>query len=212
MHEHLIEEWREIPGFPGNEASTLGDLRTYWYRVRNAKGRGFHREFSDVPRPISMSLNGGYLHSNIYCDIDKRRYTRKVHGLVGRTFLPLPDDFDEVDYTIDHIRPGAESKLDNRITNLQWLPRADNIKKAYADGVCDDRIRRQRRPVMVTDLWDGTERYFDSIGDAAYDIGVHYTTISHAIHDGEHRVSHYIVDFADREDILLYGSNDCYDY
>lgn len=201
-----VEIWREIPGFPGYEASTFGNLRTYWYRFRNTKGRGFHRERLDTPRLLSASPKEcGHLHTNLYCELDGKRYTRSVQVLIAMTFLPLPDDFDEVDYTVDHIIPGDEAKRDNSVWNLQWLSRPDNIRKAYRDGVCDGRIRRQCRPVMIQDRWTGEWIFYDSIKDAADDLGIVQSTLSHAVSDGRNTVSHYIVEYANEEDKLLYG-------
>lgn len=201
-----VEIWREIPGFPGYEASTLGNLRTYWHRVRNKYGRGSHRERWDVSRPLSTSFKeDGRLHTNLYCEPENKRYTRNVQVLIATTFLPLPDDFDEVDYTVDHIRPGEEGKRDNSVWNLQWLSRPDNIKKAYRDGVCDARIRRQCKPIMVRDRWTDEWFFYDSIQDVANDLRVDRSTISHALINGNNMVGHYIVEYADEEDKLLYG-------
>lgn len=211
MHRR-IEQWREIPGFPGNEASTFGGLRTYWYKVRNTKGYGTHRELRDVPKPIPMSIKGdGHLHVNLYCALDGIRYTRTVHVLVAITFLPLPDDWGKVEYTVDHIKSGPAGKLDNSIWNLQWLTRGDNIRKAYRDGVCDARIRRQCKPVMVQDMRTDEWTYYDSIKEAAQDLRVTHSTLSHALSDGRNKVGHYIIEYADEEDKLLYGL-EYYDY
>lgn len=207
-----VEIWREIPGFPGYEASTFGNLRTYWYKIRNARGRGSHRELWDIPRPLPTSPKAdGHLHTNLYCALDSKRYTRNVQRLIAYTFLPLPDDYDMTDYTVDHITPGEDGKRDNSVWNLQWLSRADNIKKAYHDGVCDARIRRQRKPIMVQDRWTDEWTFYDSIQEAAKDLHVTHSTMAHALIDGRNRVSHYIVEYADEEDRLLYGL-EYYDY
>lgn len=201
-----IEIWKEIPGFPGYEASTLGNLRTYWYRVRNKIGRGSHRERWDIPRMLPSSPKEcGHLHTNLYCELDGRRYTRSVQVLIARTFLPLPLDFDMVDYTVDHINPGEESKRDNSVWNLQWLSRVDNIKKAYRDGVCDSRIRSQCKPIMLRDLWTDEWTYYESIKDLTYDLYLDRSSISHALAKGNVLRGHYIVEYADGEDVLLYG-------
>ena len=202
------EEWREIPGYPGNEASTYGNLRTYWYKVRNSTGYGTHRELRDMPRPIPMSFKAdGYLHVNIYCEPENRRHTRNVQTLIARTFIPIPEDHRHVEYTVDHIIPGNKGKCDNSVWNLQWLSRADNIRKAYAEGMCDDRIKRQCRPVMIQDMWTGDWTYYDSIKDAAWDLRINQSTLSHALSDGRYRTGHYIVEYATGEDKLLYGSD-----
>ena len=212
LYDRSTEEWREIPGFPGYDASTYGRIRTYWYRVRNAKGYGSHRELLDIPQFISISpKEDGHLHTNLYCALDNKRYTRTVQVLVARTFLPIPDDWDVVDYTVDHIKPGPEGKLDNSVWNLQWLSRADNIRKAYRDGVCDERIRRQRRPIMLYDEWTGDWTYFNSIGDVAYELRLTHSSVAHALRKDGRVGRHYIVEYADDEDKLLYGG-EWYDY
>ena len=212
MSIYLREEWREIPGFPGYEASTLGFIRTYWYKVRNSTGYGTHRELRDIPKPLPGSPDdNGYLHVNVYCALDGIRYTRKIHVLIAITFLPLPDDYEFADYTVDHIDSGPRGKLNNAVTNLQWMTRSDNIKKAYADGVCDVRIRKQCKPIMVRDLWTGEWTYYDSITDAAHCLNLDHSTLSHAINNGRNKVSHHIIEYAGREDRLLYG-NEYYDY
>lgn len=203
------EDWKEIPGFPGNEGSTQGNLRTYWYRVRNKKGRGSHRERWDTPRVLPVSpKNDGYLHTNVYCEPENKRYTRNVQGLIARTFLDLPDDFDEVDYTVDHIRPGPESKHDNSIWNLQWMPRGDNVRKAYREGRHDARICRSRKPIVAIDMWTEEEGYFSSIQEASDMLNIDRSAISHVLRGDHARVGHYRFEYAGREEMLLYGDDD----
>ena len=202
-------EWREIPGYPGNEASTFGELRTYWYRVKNSHGYGTHRERREEPRPLPASpKTDGYLHTNIYCEPEHKRHTRSVQTLVAHTFIPLPDDYDTVEYTVDHIKPGDESKRDNSIWNLQWLSRADNIKKAYKDGVCDDRICHQQVAIVAFDDWTGLSRYYHSIKEAAIDLRLTHSTISHAVDKGRLVANRYYFERAGREDRLLYEQYD----
>ena len=204
-----MEEWREIPDFPGYEASPSGKLRTYWYRVRNKKGRGFHRERWDIPRDLPASpKEDGRLHTNLYSEPRNKRFTRTVQTLIARTFLQLPDDFDEVDYTVDHIRSGPEGKLDNSVGNLRWMPRPDNVKKAYRDGMHDERIRKSRKPIIAMDEWTGEDCYFSSIQEASDMLGIDRSAISHVLRGDISRTSHYRFEYAGREDLLLYGDED----
>lgn len=204
-----VEIWREIPGFPGYEVSTFGNLRTYWYKVRNKYGRGSHRERWDTPRPLPVSPKAdGHLHTNLYCEPKDMRYTRNVQVLIAMTFLPLPDDFEEVDYTVDHIRPGEEGKRDNSVWNLQWLSRPDNIRKAYRDGMCDDRIYRQQVPIVAFDDWTGLSRYYHSIKEASMDLRLNHSTVTHAVDKGYLVANRYYFERAGREDRLLYEQYD----
>ena len=92
--------------------------------------------------------------------------------------------------------------------NLRWVSRRDNIKKAYRDGVCDERIRMSQVPVMATDIWTGKRKYFNSIGDAAAELHVDRSTISHVLREDHRKTKHYTFDYADREDRLLYGGEE----
>lgn len=204
-----MEKWKEIPGFPGNEASTLGRIRTYWYKVRNTSGYGTHRELRNIPRMIPMTIeDNGYLHVNIYCDLDGKRYTRKVHVLVAKTFIPLPNDYDSMDYTVDHIEPGPDGKLNNSVGNLRWMTRADNIRKAYEDGMCNDRIQNQCKEVIVTDTWSGCEGYFPSATEAAIMLGFNVSTVLHAIRKNSLVGGRYIIEYIEGEERLLYEHED----
>jgi hypothetical protein len=122
------------------------------------------------------------------------------------TFLPLPADFYENDYTVDHICSGPEGKLDNSVDNLRWMIRADNIKKAYKDGVCDARIRRQMISIFAFDTWLGEYIYFPSITDAARDLDVNYNSIQNSLRRyGSMVADRYYFEYATGEDDLLYA-------
>lgn len=150
---------------------------------------------------MSQSDDGnGYMKLMLYSD-DKKRQCKKVHRLVAEAFIPKDSDAD----TVDHIRSGPIGKLDNSVNNLRWVPRSENIRKAYSDGVCDERIRLQNRPIVATDLWSGESRYFPSIKAAARELNVDRASISHVLVGDFSRTSHYYFEYADREDILLYG-------
>lgn len=47
----------------------------------------------------------------------------RVHRLVAEMFIPNPHQLE----TVDHING---DKTDNRVVNLQWLSREDNVKKS----------------------------------------------------------------------------------
>lgn len=203
-----MEEWRDINGFPGYQISSYGRVRTFWKRKHYPTGYGTFNYLSDDPRIMSVSDDGnGYMKVMLYSRNDGKRYCKKIHRLVAEAFIPNPYG---PDYTVDHICSGPEGKLDNSVENLRWISRSDNIKKAYRDGVCDARIARSRKPVIGINLWTGEEEYFHSIGDAADAIGVDRSSISHILRGDIDKVGHYTFEYADREDRLLYGQEECY--
>lgn len=172
-----MEEWRKIEEFPGYEVSSEGHVRTYWNKVKK-KGcwGGYERILGDSPKEVKMSDDGnGYM--KVFLQNNDKRRCVKVHRLVAEAFIPKEDETRD---TVDHIISGPEGKLDNSVDNLRWVSRRENIQKAYRDGMCDKRIERSKKEILSIDTYSGEEKYYPSVRDAADDLNVHYTSVSHA--------------------------------
>lgn len=194
----MRERWKDIKGFSGYQVSNLGRVRTFRKSRKNPEGKTMIMSQSDD--------GNGYMKLMLYGD-DGMRHCKKVHRLVAEAFIPNDDPTLD---TVDHKISGREGKLDNSVKNLRWMSRRKNIQKAYHDGMCDARIRRQTVPVVATDVWTNEELYFHSVGAAAKFFGCGYTTISHALRENDITFGHYIFERAGREDILLYGLDEEY--
>ena len=204
-----MEKWRDIEGFLGYQVSNQGRVRTFWKRKHYPTGYGSYNYLSDTPKIMSLSDDGdGYMKVMLYSHEDGRRYCRKVHRLVAEAFIPRNFDDDLVEYTVDHIQSGPDGKLDNSVENLRWLPRSENVRKAYRDGRHVERIRRSWKPIIAIDLWTGEECYFSSIQEASDMLGIDRTVISHILRGDHYRVKHYTFEYAGREDNMLYGDED----
>ena len=200
-----MEEWRDIEGFEGYQVSDKGNVRTFWKKKHYPTGYGTYRERGSTPTPMRQSDDGnGYRKVMLYNHSDGRRYCKKTHRLVAETFIPHRPEDD----TVDHIRSGPDGTLDNSVSNLRWIPRSENIKKAYRDGVCDDRIRRQNKSIFAINVYTGEEHYFPSIGDAAYRLGIDRSSISHILAGDYHRTGEYTFEYAGWEDDLLYDNEE----
>jgi len=200
-----MEEWRDIAGFDGYQVSNKGRVRSFWKKKHYPKGYGTYRSLSNQPTIMSQSDDGnGYLKLMLYDKKTGKRYCRKTHRLVAEAFLNKPDDA----YTVDHIESGAKGKLNNNVSNLRWMSRRENIQKAYRDGMCDERIHMQQKSVIATDLFTGENFYFSNIGEAALELGLNRTSISHVLRGDKDKISHYIFEYADKEDDLLYGNDE----
>lgn len=201
----MIERWKDIDGFDGYQVSDKGRVRSFWERHHKTKGYGAEWRISKNPSVLSASDDGnGYLKVALTNHRDGRRYCRKIHRLVAEAFIPHSSSDD----TVDHVVSGPKGKVDNSVENLRWMPRAENIRKAYRDGMCDDRIRRQRKPVIATDTWLGEETYFPSASEAAKFLSVDVSTVLHAIGRDFLVSKRYIFEHADREEILLHVGED----
>ena len=104
----MLEQWREIPGYPGYEASNLGFVRSW--RSNNGGLR-------ERPNLLRARLNArGYLQVT---RVNRQSVTRKVHTLVLLAFEGPGPQGHEVDHR-------NRVRQDNRPGNLRWvLPTAN---------------------------------------------------------------------------------------
>lgn len=104
------EIWKVIEGYPNYEVSNLG-------RVRNIK-------FDRVRKP--MIDKDGYLY--VVLSLNGKTTNNKIHRLVASAFIPNPENKREVNH-INGI------KTDNRVENLEWNTRSENIRHAHKTGL-----------------------------------------------------------------------------
>lgn len=111
-----VEEWREVPGHPGYEASSFGRVRSIDRWVVTADGRQWLHKGSILSRGQRSK----------YINIRVGRYAVKgIHVVVCMTFHgPCPSKTHEVAHWNGNRR-------DNRPDNLRWTTRKEN----YADAI-----------------------------------------------------------------------------
>lgn len=115
-----MEIWKRIPEYSLYEASNTGLLKTF-----NWKNTGQVR----IIKPALDS--SGYLRTMLKHDSGKI-CTIKVHRIIAKTFIENIYNKPEV----NHIN-GIKS--DNRIENLEWVSREENIKHWVALG-CKNKL------------------------------------------------------------------------
>lgn len=100
------EIWRKCPILPDNyEVSNLGNVRYWKDGISHSK---YLRVSKDGYAEVKFSVNA------------KNKYAR-VSRCVALSFIPNPNNLPEV----NHIN---YNKLDNSVTNLEWISGIDNIK------------------------------------------------------------------------------------
>lgn len=102
------EEWRPTPGRDGYEVSSLG-------RVRNAR----------TGRVLRPQLCSGNTYVKVHLG---RGHQRLVHRLVCEAFHGAPE---LSTYHADH---RDFDTLNNRASNLRWLPASENSGRKYRRG------------------------------------------------------------------------------
>lgn len=134
--ETPLETWKPIPAYDRYEISDLG-------RLRHAKHKRILKsDFNNGYEVIRLSSYGG---------------TKKVHRLVALAFLPNPNNLPDV----DHLNG---NKRDNRLCNLEWKSKSDNMKAFYANK--DQFSKKAKVQPML--FWNDAQRHaFKSIGKAS---------------------------------------------
>lgn len=107
----MEEIWKDIEEFQGlYQVSNMGRIRS-------------------IPRKYSRNADGYYVLKGSYdtggyrqvcLRKEGRSYSRKVHALVAKAFIPNPNGYKEVNH-ID------ENKTNNRVDNIEWCTRDYNV-------------------------------------------------------------------------------------
>ena len=148
------DDWSKLYGFPDYAISTSGRLLSY--------KRGDWRELHPY---VS---NKGYKYVNLRRNGQTERYY--VHRLVADTFIPNPEN----KRAVNHI---DGDKLNNDVSNLEWVTYQENSKHAYAHGLSylpdpEIALSKIRTRVVATNMDTGYSREFDSQRDASLALGI----------------------------------------
>lgn len=148
----MIEQWRDIDGFPLYEVSNTGQVR------RKAQ----------VLRPGAIPT--GHLTVGL-CKGSGKPKSMYVHRLVALAFLENPDGKRVVNH-----KNGKPS--DNRLDNLEWSTYSENIRHGYRSN--GRRVPTEVRVVAVN-LDGEMVMSFRSMADAAKLMGVTNHAIRSAV-------------------------------
>ena len=117
-------EFRDIKGFEGKyQVSDTGEVRSIDHYVEQISYFGRHQRRLMRWRTLKQNKTwNGYMI--VYLSIGKKYQWFTVHRLVAEAFIPNPQNLSDV----NHING---NKSDNRLENLEWCNRSDNVKHSY---------------------------------------------------------------------------------
>ena len=140
---------KPIPNYPNYSVTKDGKV---WSHINN--------------KFLKSNLNSlGYEYVNLNCK------SKTIHRLVAITFIENIDNKKEVNH-INGI------KHDNRIENLEWCTRRENIKHSYKTGLrtyTDVQKKAFNRSKIILDTQTGI--FYDSIMEAAKYYNVNMKTL-----------------------------------
>ena len=120
----MEEIWKDIPNYEGYQASNLGRIRTY-----NKVTYGIYGERHWQNRILKYKSQKDYktgYRVTLWRDGKPKDFL--VARLVATTFLK---NLIDTDMTVNH-KDG--NRLNNKVENLEWLSRADNIRYGFENG------------------------------------------------------------------------------
>lgn len=127
MEIKMDEKFYSIPGSPRYEINIDGDLRDKttgkiktWYVQKPQKFLGGRMR----------NMRRGYKIARLISE-DGKKYHIFQHRALAMIFIKCPGNFS--DYVVNH-KNGIGS--DNSINNLEWVTYSENMRHAYASGLC----------------------------------------------------------------------------
>lgn len=132
----ICEEWRNILDFNGYQVSNIGRVRSMDRFCGNRHGV-IHGKL------LKPFINRrGYLEVNLY---KNSKCTAKIiHRLVAKAFIP--NNFNKPQ--VNHI---DGNKLNNKVSNLEWMSNSENQLHAYKLGLQPSRAGENNNKAKITD-------------------------------------------------------------
>ena len=196
----MEEIWKNIKGSNGYyQVSNLGNIRSKKRKVNTCVDT---RTFKSKLLKQIFNQHNGY--KSVYIKYNDKQYrTKYIHRLVAEAFIPNPLNKREV----NHING---NKLDNRVENLEWTTREENIQHAYKIGLMKKSVliethqKYAKKVVMIKN--NGDIKIFNSQKSASRELGMYPTTIKWICRDSKtHKYKDYRLYYEDEYNVSMQG-------
>ena len=159
-----MEEWKDVKGYEGlYQVSNTGRIKA----LKKIDQRGRVRK-ERLMKPVINSCGRPVVH---VCKNGNRK-TFFVHRLIAEAFIPNPEGKSEVNH-INGI------KDDNRVENLEWVTRSENMLHAERMGLHSMKPSIEAHKKKVCQIADRVViRIYDSVADASKATGIEHSNRS----------------------------------
>jgi hypothetical protein len=121
----MEEIWKDIPEYGGlYQASNCGRIRSMHRSI--IRSNGWRQTFKDRILKQGLNVKNGYLYV-VLSNKEKQLKSHTVHSLVLNTFVK------NTLYKKD-INHKDSNKKNNKLGNLEYMTRSENMKHAYSSG------------------------------------------------------------------------------
>ena len=119
----MKEKWKEIEDYPNYQISNYGRVKSLKY-YNNVYKKYYDRELI-LKEKINKS---GYKFVSLGCGKRGKKKNIAIHRLVAKAFIPNIKNYKEINH-----KDG--NKNNNRVENLEWCSRSENMLHAYKLGL-----------------------------------------------------------------------------
>lgn len=173
------EYWKDIKDFEGlYQVSNYGRVKSLKRKTKN--------HYCNEDKILRQGKNSNHYYLVILCK-DHKKYTRKVHILVARAFIPNPLNKP----CVDHDKPVEKDYCNNCVYNLRWATMKENMEHCIELGRFSKppmykkygKEHNQSKPVIQYDINDIFIRQWWSLADIERELGFSRKQIGRVIND-----------------------------